>query len=206
MTIRSLCNCTGSFDHRIVSGAQAGHQGIRGKGTFSVPRGKNARDRASVYRAGGVCRRRLLSRKRWVYARRRNERRVAVRFFGDGATKEGAFHEGLNMAPVYGLPAVIICEKNRQSRDCRRITETGRGGGRNRRRHQQARRGVLDFRKPVLHGYGIQLSHQVVSQSDTLLRRRPHRRHPPFAGQSYFVESRPGPAPPDVGNETFHLF
>jgi TPP-dependent pyruvate/acetoin dehydrogenase alpha subunit len=42
----------------------------------------------------------------------RRERRVAVSFFGDGAANEGAFHEGLNAAAVYGLPAVFVCENN----------------------------------------------------------------------------------------------
>lgn len=37
---------------------------------------------------------------------------VAVSFFGDGATNEGAFHEGLNLAAVWALPAVFICENN----------------------------------------------------------------------------------------------
>jgi len=42
----------------------------------------------------------------------RDEKRVAVSFFGDGATNEGAFHEGLNCAAVYNLPAVFVCENN----------------------------------------------------------------------------------------------
>jgi pyruvate dehydrogenase E1 component alpha subunit len=42
----------------------------------------------------------------------RNERRVAVSFFGDGASNEGAFHEALNMAAVYNVPAVFVCENN----------------------------------------------------------------------------------------------
>ena len=37
---------------------------------------------------------------------------VAVCFFGDGATNEGAFHEGLNFAAVQGLPVVYVCENN----------------------------------------------------------------------------------------------
>jgi pyruvate dehydrogenase E1 component alpha subunit len=38
---------------------------------------------------------------------------VAVSFFGDGATNEGAFHEGLNLASVWGLPVVFVCENNK---------------------------------------------------------------------------------------------
>lgn len=42
----------------------------------------------------------------------REERRVAVAFFGEGATEEGVFHESLNFAALKGLPAVFICENN----------------------------------------------------------------------------------------------
>jgi 2-oxoisovalerate dehydrogenase E1 component len=38
--------------------------------------------------------------------------RVAVAFFGDGAVNNGAFHEGLNMAGIWKLPVVFICENN----------------------------------------------------------------------------------------------
>jgi pyruvate dehydrogenase E1 component alpha subunit len=42
----------------------------------------------------------------------RKEKRVAVSFFGDGASNEGAFHEGINMAAVTKAPAVFVCENN----------------------------------------------------------------------------------------------
>jgi pyruvate dehydrogenase E1 component alpha subunit len=42
----------------------------------------------------------------------RSEPRVAVSFFGDGASNEGAFHEALNMAAVYKAHAVFVCENN----------------------------------------------------------------------------------------------
>src|SRR3984885_4956559 len=37
---------------------------------------------------------------------------VAVAFFGDGAVNNGAFHEGLNMAAIWKLPVLFICENN----------------------------------------------------------------------------------------------
>src|SRR5437899_6438701 len=38
--------------------------------------------------------------------------RVAVAFFGDGAVNNGAFHEGLNLASIWKLPVVFVCENN----------------------------------------------------------------------------------------------
>jgi 2-oxoisovalerate dehydrogenase E1 component len=37
---------------------------------------------------------------------------VSVAFFGDGAMNNGAFHEGVNMAAIWGLPVVNVCENN----------------------------------------------------------------------------------------------
>lgn len=38
--------------------------------------------------------------------------RVCMCFFGDGASNEGAFHESLNMAAIWKLPIVFVCENN----------------------------------------------------------------------------------------------
>lgn len=46
-------------------------------------------------------------------AKYKGEDRVAVSFFGDGASNRGTFHEALNMAAAYKLPAIFICENNR---------------------------------------------------------------------------------------------
>ena len=37
---------------------------------------------------------------------------VAVTFFGDGASNEGSFHEAANMAALYRLPLLLVCENN----------------------------------------------------------------------------------------------
>lgn len=42
----------------------------------------------------------------------RGEPRVAVAFFGDGATNIGTFHESLNLAQLWRVPALFVCENN----------------------------------------------------------------------------------------------
>jgi pyruvate dehydrogenase E1 component alpha subunit len=42
--------------------------------------------------------------------RQRND--VAMAFFGDGATSEGDFHEGLNFAGVFQIPVIFVCQNN----------------------------------------------------------------------------------------------
>jgi TPP-dependent pyruvate/acetoin dehydrogenase alpha subunit len=42
----------------------------------------------------------------------KREGRVAVAMFGDGATNQGYFHECMNFAKVFSLPAVFVCENN----------------------------------------------------------------------------------------------
>ncbi len=42
----------------------------------------------------------------------RGSDRVTVAFFGDGGSNTGAFHEGVNMAAVWNLPVVFVCENN----------------------------------------------------------------------------------------------
>jgi TPP-dependent pyruvate/acetoin dehydrogenase alpha subunit len=38
--------------------------------------------------------------------------RVSVGFFGDGAVNNGAFHEGVNLAAIWDLPVIFVCENN----------------------------------------------------------------------------------------------
>ena len=67
----------------------------------------------------------------------RSDGRVSVSFFGDGATEEGHFHESLNLAALYRLPVIFVCENNfysshlqlleRRAED--NIVESGRAHG-----------------------------------------------------------------------------
>lgn len=45
-------------------------------------------------------------------AKYRGSGQIALAFFGDGASNQGAFHEALNMAAIWKLPAVYLCENN----------------------------------------------------------------------------------------------
>ena len=45
--------------------------------------------------------------------RMRQESHVAVAFFGDGATNIGTFHESMNLAQLWQVPVVFVCENNR---------------------------------------------------------------------------------------------
>jgi len=52
-------------------------------------------------------------------AKLRKTGQVVVCFFGDGAVNNGAFHEGVNMAAVWNLPVLFICEITYMRRRCR---------------------------------------------------------------------------------------
>jgi TPP-dependent pyruvate/acetoin dehydrogenase alpha subunit len=54
----------------------------------------------------------------------RKQGRVAVAFFGEGAVNQGAFHEALNLAAIWSLPVVLVCENNVYSEfsDSRRMS------------------------------------------------------------------------------------
>lgn len=56
--------------------------------------------------------------------RYREEDGVVLCFFGDGAIHQGAFHESLNLAKIYGLPVIYVCENNQygMGTDFRRVS------------------------------------------------------------------------------------
>lgn len=54
--------------------------------------------------------------------------RVAVAFFGEGAVNQGAFHEALNLAAIWDLPLLLVCENNfyAEFSDSRRMSRVPR--------------------------------------------------------------------------------
>jgi len=59
----------------------------------------------------------------WALRHRRTDR-VAMVFFGDGATSQGDFHEGLNFAGVFSLPAIFVCQNNQWAISVPRARQT----------------------------------------------------------------------------------
>lgn len=55
----------------------------------------------------------------------RNEQNVTVCFFGDGAANEGSFHEALNLASLWRLPVIFVCENNQYAGAQRYEEHTG---------------------------------------------------------------------------------
>jgi 2-oxoisovalerate dehydrogenase E1 component len=51
--------------------------------------------------------------------------RVSVAFFGDGASNNGAFHEALNMASIWKLPVLFVCENNQYATEVPFVTVAG---------------------------------------------------------------------------------
>ncbi len=45
-------------------------------------------------------------------AQKEKKGRIAVCFFGDGASNTGSFHEGMNLAAIWRLPVLYVCENN----------------------------------------------------------------------------------------------
>jgi pyruvate dehydrogenase E1 component alpha subunit len=82
--------CKGKGGSMHIADTEKGMLGANGIVGGGIPLAVGAALSAKVRRTGGV----------------------AVSFFGDGATNEGAFHESLNLAAIYRLPCLFVIENN----------------------------------------------------------------------------------------------
>ena len=87
-----------------------GHRLLRRQGRLDAPRRPGGRDAARDSRSSARGNT-VVTGIGLAFALRRTDQ-VAVCFFGDGASNEGAFHEGMNFAAVRRLPIVFVCENN----------------------------------------------------------------------------------------------
>ncbi len=88
-------------------GKRSGYSGGRGGSQFMADYrlgylGANGITGGSLSVATGVA----------LAARLQDRERVTLCFFGDGASNQGAFHECLNMAALWKLPVIFLCENN----------------------------------------------------------------------------------------------
>src|SRR5436309_7156479 len=65
-------------------------------------RGANAVVAAGIPHAAGAA----------LAAKMQKQDRVALTYFGEGAVNQGVFHETLNLAAVWQLPLILLCENN----------------------------------------------------------------------------------------------
>ncbi len=104
----------------------------------------------------------------------RSEDRATLCFFGDGAINQGAFHEALNLAALWKLPVVFVCENNlfgmgthiERAASVKELTNRAKG---------------YDIPSMIINGMDVR---QVRQGFRTILDALRHRPHP------YFVEAR----------------
>ena len=89
----------------------------------------------------------------------RKEPRVAVAFFGDGATNIGTFHESLNLAQLWQVPAVFVCENNHWAES------TPASPGAADRGPEQARRVAFGMHSITVDGQDVEAVHKAAARA-----------------------------------------
>lgn len=104
----------------------------------------------------------------------KNEDIICACFFGDGAVNEGAFHEGLNLAKLWNLPVLFICENNLygMGTEVTRATATGEI-------HTKAE--AYGITAEVVNGMDVLEMHKAVSEASRKIRK---------GNGPYFIEAK----------------
>jgi 2-oxoisovalerate dehydrogenase E1 component len=84
--------------------------------------------------------------------------RVSVAFFGDGASNNGAFHEALNMASIWKLPVLFICENNMYATEVAFASVAGNPD-------LSSRGGVYDIPAPAIDGNDVLAVHAAAGEA-----------------------------------------
>jgi TPP-dependent pyruvate/acetoin dehydrogenase alpha subunit len=91
------------------------------------------------------------------------QNRVAVAFFGEGAVNQGAFHEAVNLAAIWDLPVVFLCENNRYSEFTETSTMTRIEG-------VAARAATYGIEAQSIDGNDVELVHETALEAVALCR------------------------------------
>jgi acetoin:2,6-dichlorophenolindophenol oxidoreductase subunit alpha len=111
--------------------------------------------------------------------------KVAVSFFGDGASNQGTFHEALNIAASFNLPAIYVCENNlygvgTRQRDVRKVE------------HIAERAKAYDMPGIIVDGNDVEAVYKVVKEAadrgrrgegPTLIECKTYRHYTHFTGE-----------------------
>jgi acetoin:2,6-dichlorophenolindophenol oxidoreductase subunit alpha len=100
--------CMPLSDADYITSTHRGHGHCIAKGAALTPMFAEFLGRANGIVGGGLP----IAVGAALSAKKRGSGSVAVAFFGDGGTNEGAFHESLNIASIWKLPVVFVCENN----------------------------------------------------------------------------------------------
>ncbi|MES2263231.1 MAG: thiamine pyrophosphate-dependent dehydrogenase E1 component subunit alpha [Pseudomonadota bacterium] len=117
-------------------------------------------------------------------AKKRGSDAVAVAFFGEGATNQGAFHESLNLAALWQLPVIFICEDNKYAISVEKADSTSIANNSD-RAASYGMHGILVERNSALDVFeaaGVAVARARRGEGPTLIEVKTDRYHGHFQG------------------------
>ena len=106
----AVCECL--TDNDFITSTHRGHGHIIAKGGDLNLMMAELRDKGILGANGIVGAGHCIACGAGLSAKIRGTDQVCVCFFGDGSTNQGTFHESLNMASIWKLPVIFVCENN----------------------------------------------------------------------------------------------